>query len=65
VVSEQVRYKAFLSYSSVDQPWAVRLHKGLESYRALKNWLVGRQQTSPFRGKSNAGSYGEFGFEAD
>ncbi|WP_158816072.1 toll/interleukin-1 receptor domain-containing protein [Methylocapsa sp. S129] len=41
MTSEQPRYRAFLSYSSKDQPTAERLHKELESYRVPKQ-LVGR-----------------------
>lgn len=36
----QFRYKAFISYSHADEPWAKWLHRSLESYRVPKK-LVG------------------------
>lgn len=38
---DSVRYKAFVSYSHVDEAWARWLHHGLETYRIPKR-LVGR-----------------------
>jgi len=36
------RYKAYISYSHKDEPWAAWLHRALESYRVPRN-LVGKK----------------------
>jgi len=40
-MTEQFRYRAFISYSHADEQWATWLHKALETYRVPKH-LVGR-----------------------
>ena len=39
-MSDEYKYKAFISYSHADEKWAAWLHKALESYRPPKH-LVG------------------------
>ena len=41
-MSGQQKYRAFISYSHVDEKWAAWLHKALEAYRPPKN-IVGQE----------------------
>lgn len=41
-MTEQFKYRAFISYSHADEKWAAWLHKSLESYRVPKH-LVGEE----------------------
>ncbi len=40
-----LRYKAYISYSHKDEPWAAWLHRALESYRVPRN-LVGNKTSA-------------------
>ena len=41
-MSGQHKYRAFISYSHIDEKWAAWLHKALEAYRPPKN-IVGQE----------------------
>ena len=40
-MSDQFKYRAFISYSHADEKWAAWLHKALETYKPPKN-LIGK-----------------------
>ncbi len=40
-MSEQSKYRAFISYSHADEKWAAWLHRALETYKIPKH-LIGK-----------------------